>query len=135
MCKDICCHCKPLKLEVGKTYVDGNGRKTRIVAIREAKPSYANYIGLTKGTTTVPTAASDVEYPTFFKEDGTSFEQPSLVKEYKEPVVHRRDIVWFKFYDTGEIRTITFPVGGGFNPMSGLTELHRQTIEYIEQGS
>ena len=53
--------------------------------------------------------------------------------EYKEPVVHRRDVVWYKLHPSSAVSCIIVPVGHNIGTFSDRYILHRQTVEYMEK--
>jgi hypothetical protein len=113
-----------LKLEVGKTYVDRLNRKVEII--------YNNYKGTANRYIGVQKSSSDVIL--FYKETGEWTRHESecdLVKEYVEPVIHRRDIIWYRA-TTGEVCVVMKMVGDHL-VVKAHTELHRQTVEYTEK--
>lgn len=49
--------------------------------------------------------------------------------EYKEPVVHKRNLIWF-LNGSGTVCCVTLDIG--FNLSSAYKELKRETVEYTE---
>lgn len=62
-------------------------------------------------------------------EASTWFSEDELV-EYKEPVVHKKDVVWIRYLRTGAIMCGTAQVGCKFGRI--YEELKRETVEYTE---
>lgn len=110
-----------LRLEVGKRY---NGERVRCRKI-VAKTIDGIYLAVHENMehTYIP-----------YSENGKPLvlSWSPLTEEYKEPVTHRRDIVWCKNLNTGKILILELDVGDRMgNPY--LVELHRQMVEYIEK--
>lgn len=115
-----------LKLEVGKTYISQVGNKIKILAATTSGHFVGEMLYL------------DSYYPrvAVYKENGNnlSLGLANLSHEYKEPIVHKRDVVWYLLPESDKIHCITLPVGSplpvGFQ-VSG-RELSRSTIQFIE---
>lgn len=116
-----------LKLEVGKTYVSQSGNKVKILAVTTS----GHFVGELLNS-----------YPCnilTYKENGDNFDpgRANLSHEYKEPIVHKRDVVWYLLPESDKIHCITLPVGSplpvGFR-VSG-RELSRTTIQFVENKS
>lgn len=130
MCTSCDCKCqKTFSLDIGKTYVTRLGGHVKIVGIVES-----NYIG--RLVKPLPGKANTLGMLFEFTRKGVSLRTygenycTDLVKEYKEPVVHKRDIVWYRYH--GEMHSVVLKAGGKF-PFSNTHELHRQTVEYTEE--
>ena len=118
MCTSCDCKCqKKLSLEIGKTYLTSSGTKVKILCTTSRGWFVGEY---------------EQEGLNQWLGDGhpKSINQHPLVKEYKEPVVHKRDIVWYRYH--GEMHPVVLKAGGAF-PFSNTHELHRQTVEYTEE--
>lgn len=125
---------KPLRLEVGKTYVSKDGSKYKIVSDEYVKytPESANYVGI------------NLNKPGFqtFRKDGTLYSGRSndldLVKEYREPRITKMDIVlvkqiekFWQIPDPNIRETRLVPVGAHCNTPYW-EEISRKTVEFVE---
>lgn len=120
-----------MKLEVGKTYKDASGRKVQIVYYTKPlkDPYYdrsrsESYLGVVKGP--------EISY--WYYPDGVHFNSSmtsvhNLLKEWSEPIVHKRDVLWVRS-STGFIYCTLVHIGSEL-PLSE-RELHRQTVTYTE---
>lgn len=114
----------PLKIELGKTYLDGLGRKVRIICVDAA--GGLPVIGLVAEST-------GCDFTARYKLDGGHVISGchSLTREYKEPIVHKRDVVWGRSLATGLISVRITSCGEALPPYGAL-EVRRQTVEYTE---
>lgn len=106
-----------LKFEVGKTYVDRDGKKIEIV-YKSPYDERARYLGVYSNVD------NSIKLSSWYLE-----EDQRIVKEYKNPVVHKRELIWWKTQD-GRVLSGVYPVG---QKLYGI-ELKRETIEYVEEG-
>lgn len=115
-----------LKLEIGKTYLTSNGGKVKIVSDEYRTPwnMAFKYIGVYLA----PDSGSN-----HFKDDGYCTNGIKIVKEYHEPVVHRRDIVWWKNEGSEHIEVSIMTAGAKAWWGGPITELKRETVEYEEK--
>jgi hypothetical protein len=123
------------KLEVGKTYVDDGGFKVRIVCVDRASP-------ISPGPPIVGLRLNDnmVEVVEFYTAAGHGLYGRNLVKEYKEPVIHRRKVFWYTAPDSPHVRCVgpfdTTMEWGTLSPLdedyTGLRLAKEQIIEYTE---
>lgn len=123
----------PLKLEVGKTYVDRKGAKVLILAIdRIPRPRTHDgpIIGLREESKGQAVYNYDLDGASVGTYSPRIDQEYSLDKEYVPPVTHKVDVVWYKTRD-GEIDSVTKPVGVKL-VTSSFEEVHRQTVEYTE---
>lgn len=118
-----------LKLEVGKTYLTHKGIKYQCVSIKH------------------PGAAHDDPYCCTVlncKQKGLNYTDINglvsinhdldLVKEYKEPKIHKRDIVWWCNNSDRAIYSSIIEVGKRLNfGALDAKELHRETVSYTEE--
>lgn len=109
-----CSNCISLKLEVGKKYHQyANQKPWKILSIGKEKI----FIRLDDGTELLH-----------------SLDNLSGWKEYKEPVTHQKDIIWFLVGTSNgvdRLETIVREVGYCLSPYS--KEVHRQTVSYTEE--
>lgn len=121
-----------LKIEVGKTYVDGKGAKVRVVATDRKALAYHKgmpVLGLREENNGEAVYHYTADGLYTYKTDSITYPY-RLVKEYVPPVTHKVDVVWYKTRD-GEIDSVTKPVGVKL-VTSSFEEVHRQTVEYTE---
>lgn len=118
-----------LKLEIGKTYVDGEGERYKIVT--DAFKGYGTdktFLGicLTGPGHNVYNSNGEV----------THVRTMNLVKEYKEPVVHKRILVWYKISKADGVLVNVFickDYADNYIRMYNATELKREEITYTEK--
>jgi len=115
-----------LKLELGKQYLNRDGKKVLIVCQDIENNSFTGKVQEFTGN------------PYFaYSSDGYALggaARYNIIKEYKEPVVHKRDMIFYKSIVTGQITTVDMPVGRDyFNRNSNFKEVYRHTVEYVEK--
>ena len=128
MCKENCsCSCtKVLKLEVGKTYINGIGDKIKIIYLDNG-----TFLGAQK----VPLYDAP-RYDSTGRRIGTKANSRSLdlTEEYIIPVVHKKDVVLFKdtrgLADAREFKLL--PEGYGTGEWPYLKEISRKTVTFTE---
>ena len=130
------CGCYPrLKIETGKSYRTANDKKVRIICTDFVSHTGMKSYGLMRVET------NDGRWfeqgITFTPEGKTPSNDPNLrlVCEWKEPVVHRRDVVWYEFFTRETVEVAVANVGEvafGYRGNTSYKEVHRQTVEYTE---
>jgi len=117
---------QPVKLEVGKTYRDKSGLKVLIVYVTSNQQAFC---GIIQGP--------EISY--WYYLDGGTLDHSlakthNLVKLYVEPVVHKRDIIWFRYLNDPKNPVVCTAYNyGTVLPLAYQPELHRQTVEFTEQ--
>lgn len=120
----------PLVLEVGKTYKTNGGRKVQIVHYSHGKKG-GPYLGVLERT------ANDEDRSVWLGSNGSYFNSShqfawNVTKEYKEPIVHKRDVVWLK-RTVGKEINLWFGHVGTINFSTDIwTEVKRETVTYTE---
>lgn len=140
MCEENCrpasnCRCdipKRLKLEVGKIYLNRKEQKVRILCLDGRVNVCGDSVLPVVGLVTLGNGNEKVE--TYSLTGSYSFASEhmcDIIKEYVEPVVHRRDVVWYResIYSS-HINCQAFKVG--YVLSNCYIEVHRQTVEYTE---
>ena len=115
-----------MQLEIGKTYTDGFGQKVKIV---HASSNVQAYLGVM-----LPHEVSYWYYPdgVALDENRTKIGKTALGAEYREPVVHKAIVVWFK--DDGYVWSCSYQPSHSMMKQTKLThEIFRQTIEFEEK--
>lgn len=122
------------KSSVGKCYVDQKGVVRKILAYNYYSYNEERYkfVTMVYDPKRNQVSLSFEEGWQNVNEDGRSpAGAVNLVKEYKEPVVHKKDFIWYKD-QYGEVLYVVKEIGqllvDGRNK-----ELKRQTVEYIEE--
>jgi hypothetical protein len=123
-----------MKIEVGKTYLDGNSNKILIVSDKSNfvyNRTKQPFVGVYIGNSTRQPGAFDANGYYFDVGDINLF---NLVKEWKEPVVHKRDVIWYEFIGGGfEVAVAKVgEVGFGYVNNRSYKEVKRQTVEFNE---
>lgn len=127
----ICTCCgstKPLKLEVGRTYVNGIGQKVKIVYHSDGKTTYP-WIGVIQKDGWEDT----IRYTSTGKANWLDNRTTDIVKEYREPRVTKVDIILVgnkEFPDRRE--TWVRDCGINLGKSSVFYEISRKTVEFVE---
>lgn len=137
MCTSCNCSCnKKLKLEAGKKYTDGF-MVVQCLAVLPESPNWP-YVCVSYPIRHPSSPfLIDINGDSSGSDTGVHGSPPKglrrIVSEYKEPVVHSKDVVWVS--SQSRVYPCLTDVGAKLKNLITGKEVHRQTVEYVEKQS